>query len=237
MKNKILSLLSYAFFASLIIFFILNSSATPQPWVGTVKLVCIGVCLFVGLVYLGVFIYCAIDNKKIDKMLDKDDYDNLIAYANKQLSSKVQIFPERKTYYQYLLVLCYMAKQDDENIEIAFSNFTGNDMFPISYYWKACQEFAQGKTENIEAYYNSFINNNSIRQKAFKLINIIHLFEAVHLYTIGNIKEAKEKLETLDTSGISMPYTLQTIDIIKNAIVEEVQEDVIDIIEENKNEE
>ena len=62
------------------------------------------------------------------------------------------------------------------------------------------------------------------------------MFEAVHLYTIGNIKEAKEKLETLDTSGISMPYTLQTIDIIKNAIVEEVQEDVIDIIEENKNE-
>ena len=131
-----------------------------------------------------------------------------------------------------------MAKQDDENIEIAFSNFTGNDMFPISYYWKACQEFAQGRTENIESYYSSFINNASIRQKAFKLINIIHLFEAVHLYTIGNIKEAKEKIENLNTSDISMPYTLQTIEIIKNTIVkEEIQEDVIDIIEENKNEE
>lgn len=238
MKNKILSLLSYAFFASLIVFFILNSSSTPQPWVGTVKLVCIGVCIFVGLVYLGVFIYCAIDNKKIDKMLDKDEYDNLISYANNKLNSKIQLFPERKTYYQYLLVLCYMAKQDDENIEIAFSNFTGNDMFPISYYWKACQEFAQGRRENIEFYYNSFINNNSIRQKALKLINIIHLFEAVHLYNIGNIKEAKEKIANLNISDISMPYTLKTIDIINNTVIEEeIPNDVIDVIEENKNEE
>ena len=238
MKNKVLNILSYAFFASLIIFFILNSSSSPQPWVKPVKLFCIGICIFVALVYLGVFVYCAIDNKKIDKMLDKDDYDNLIDYANNKLKSKIQIFPERKTYYQYILVLSYMAKQDDENIEIAFSNFTGNDMFPISYYWKACQEFAQGRTENIESYYSSFINNASIRQKAFKLINIIHLFETVHLYTIGNIKEAKEKIENLNTSDISMPYTLQTIEIIKNTIVkEEIQEDVIDIIEENKNEE
>ena len=238
MKNKVLNILSYAFFASLIIFFILNSSSSPQPWVKPVKLVCIGICIFVALVYLGVFVYCAIDNKKIDKMLDKDDYDNLIDYANNKLKSKIQIFPERKTYYQYILVLSYMAKQDDENIEIAFSNFTGNDMFPISYYWKACQEFAQGRTENIESYYSSFINNASIRQKAFKLINIIHLFEAVHLYTIGNIKEAKDKIENLNTSDISMPYTLQTIEIIKNTIVkEEILEDVIDIIEENKNEE
>ena len=238
MKNNLLKYLAYGFFASVIVYFLLGTSKNAQEWVDIVKLVCIGVCVFVALVYLGVFIYCAIDNKKIDKMLDKDDYDNLIIYSNNKLNVKFNLFPERKSYYQYLLVLCYMAKQDDENIEISYSNFTGNDVFPISYYWKACQEFAQGRRENIGFYYNSFINNNSIRQKAFKLINIIHLFEAVHLYTNGNIKEAKEKIANLNTSDISMPYTLKTIDIINNTVIEEeIPNDVIDVIEENKNEE
>lgn len=222
MKNKVLNIFAYAFFAALIVFFLLNSSSNPQVWVKDVKLVCIIVCVFVGLVYLAVFIYCAIDNKKVDKMLNEDDYDNIIAYTKEQLNKKIQLFPERKTYYQYLQVLSYMAKQDDENIELSYSQFDGHSVFPISYYWKACQEFAKGNKDNIEHYYQEFINNPSIRQKAFKLQSIIIIFEAVYLFTLGNIKQAQEKLETANTNDISMPYTLKTIEIINSEKLEEI---------------
>ena len=52
------------------------------------------------------------------------------------------------------------------------------------------------------------------------------------------LEEHKEKIANLNTSDISMPYTLKTIDIINNTVIEEeIPNDVIDVIEENKNEE
>lgn len=232
MKNPVLKFLAYTFFTCLIVAFIMRSNGT-QEWAAIINYVCTSICFIIGFIYLFILIYCVIENKKIDKYLKTNNYDQLISYCQKRISKKGFILNDRKSYYKYLTLLSYLSLNEKDNIEKYFEEFTEMDLFPITYYWKASYLMSIEKYDEIETLYNKFVSSNDMRRKAFQLQHIFGLFNAFKLYSLNQIIEAKEALDNVDTSRISMPSSLKAIDIIKNTPVDVEEEKIIDIIEED----
>ena len=242
--NKFTKYLGYFIILCIVLLVVFNSVDNTQAWVPIAKNICWVGILLSASIYIIIMIYCIIDNKKIDKYLVADDYDNLIAYANKKASKNSIILPERKNYYHYLLALCYFAKDDHEQIakylELLSDNF---DTYPMLYYWKACYDFANNENENLVSYFNSFANSPLINKRRFRYQHLIDLLYVFVVFAEGKVSEAKERLEKADTERVTMPATKRAIDIVNNAEVEatieqiEASEEAIDVIEEEKEDE
>ena len=228
MKNPFLKFLTYIFVICLILAFIIGTNGT-QPWTQIVNKICVGICFFIGFIYLLILIYCVIENKIIDKCLKTNNYDQLLKYCKKKIEKKSFILNDRKSYYKYLTLLSYFSLNEKDNIENCFKEFDEMDSFPITYYWKASYLISINQYDEVEALYNKFVSSNDMRRKAYQLQHIFNLFNSFRLFALGQIKEAKEALENVDTSKISMPSSLKAIDMIKNAVINEEIVEVIDI--------
>ena len=109
MTGKFTKYLAYVFFIGIILIFVLNGADASQTWVPIVRTVAFVLAITCGIIYVAIIVYCIIENKKIDKLIDTDKYEELIAYSNKKLSKKALILENRKAYYHYLLLLSYLA--------------------------------------------------------------------------------------------------------------------------------
>ena len=222
MGGKFTKYLAYVFFIGLILFFVLNSAVETQKWVPIVRLIALYTSIACGLIYVLIITYCIFENRKIDKMLNTDDYDNLIEYANKKVNKKALILENRTNYYNYLLLLCYLAKDEKEKIDEYFSKTEGQDfMFPMISYWKVCYNFANGSYDNLKENFDKFRYSKDVSRAPYKYSNLVDLLNSFVLYSEGKVKEAKEIINTFDTKNISMPATLKAINIIKETVVEE----------------
>lgn len=226
-NGKFSKYLAYVFFICLILFFILNGADKSQTWVPIVRNIALYLAIGCGLIYVAIIVYCIIENKKIDNLLNNDKYDELITYATKKANKKGFILENRNQYYNYLLLLSYLAKDDEENSNIYFEKLKGQEfMFPMVSYWKVSYKFSIGEYEEIEDCYNTFRNSKEVAKAPYKYSNLTDLLYSFVLYSKGNIKEAKERLSKLDTTRISMPATIKSIKIIQEAeVVEEVVEE------------
>lgn len=234
MGNKFGKILGYTFIISLVLFFVFNGAdTTVNPWAVYAKLVCLILGITTALIYIGILIYCTIDNKKIQKMLDADEFDALIAYSEKKASKKSFLIPNRQSYYEYLQLLSYLAK-DELTKANEFFAIVEKDMFmyPMTYYWKAILDFTNNDTSKLEENYNNFKGSPDIIKGRGRYDHLTSLLYSLVLFNKGEIIKAKEELEKQDTSNISMPITLRAIKMIKEAKVEEE----IKVIEEEAKE-
>lgn len=222
MTGKFTKYLAYTFFIGIILTFVLNGADESQTWVPIVKTIAFSLSLFCGTVYVGIIVYCIIENKKIDKLLDLDKYDEVIAYSNKKLRKKALILENRKSYYQYLLLLSYLAQDDDDRIDEGFKALEGQEfIYPIISYWKACYNFSKGNYEGLENSCNTFKNSKEVFKAPQKYTNLLDLLKSFIHFSKGEVKQAKEIIETLDTHNISMPCSVKSINIIKDSIIVE----------------
>ena len=231
MKNSIFKILGYTFFACLIVNIMLKMSGT-QPWIPIVTSICTAICVLVGLIYVWILVYCVRENKMIDKYLNSDDYDGLIAYASKKEKRPFFLLAERKHYYSYLIMLARLGLNDIDGIEQSFSTFEKYEDFPISLYWKASYEISINKLDNIEEYYNKFINSGDIRKKAYELRNIVYLFEAYKHYANNDLDKVSDSINQIDIDRISIPCSKKSISILKEAIANNKKETVEEEIKE-----
>ena len=220
MNSKGLKVLAYIFFTAAIIWFVLIFNKVNDLWANIVKSICLGILLLIVLIFILLLIFCIHDNKKIDKMLDVNDYDCLIEYCKKMKNKKWFLLYDRKFYYEYLILLGYVGKDDDKNIVESYKNFTKMDYFPMTYYWKACYDFSKGNLENIDNYYQNFIQHPDVYKKANHFKNIILIFESLDLYVKQDYQKAKETLKKVDITQINMPSTLKSISMINEEITE-----------------
>ena len=225
MKNSIFKILGYTFLVCLIVNFILK--AGTQPWVPIVTTICTIICIIVALIYVWILVYCVIENKKIDKCLDSDNYEALIAYASKKEKRPFFLLSERKHYYSYLIMLARLGLNDLDGIKESFDTFEKYEDFPISLYWRASYEISINKLDNIEEYYNKFINSRDIRKKAYQLKNIVYLFEAYKHYANNDLDKVSDTISQIDEERISIPCSKKSISILKEAIANyQVKEEV-----------
>lgn len=220
MRSKLLKSLVYIFFGCIILFFVLTISPADLPWVDIAKYICIGVAALVVLFYVYLFIYCAIDNKNVEKLSDQDRYKELVSYINKRIKQKLYVAPERINFYNYYLLLSYLHLQNDEMIDIYFNKSIDEETFPVIIYWKASYELSKGKKENIFQYYESFKSSSIINKNLSRYQNILNTFESMVLYADNKIDEAKVTLKKVDESKISIPSTIKVINTIKESVNE-----------------
>ena len=216
MTGKFTKYLAYVFFIGIILIFVLNGADESQTWVPIVRTIAFALAITCGLIYVAIMIYCIIENKKIDKLIDNDKYDELIAYAKKKANKKALILDNRKAYYNYLLLLSYLAKDEEDVVVETFNALEGQEfMFPVISYWKVCFNFSKGNYESLEEDYTKFKNSKEVARAPYKYGNLLDLLNSFILYSKGNIKEAKEIINKLDTHNISMPCTIRGINLIK----------------------
>ncbi len=220
MNGKGLKIFAYLFFIATIVWAVLTFNHINDQWAVILKYCCLGIVGFIILLFVYLLIFCIIDNKRIDKMLDSNQYDQLIDYSIKRKDKKRFLLFDRKYYYEYLLILCYVGKDDDENIVKSYQVFSKMDEFPMTYYWKACYEFSRGNIENIDEYYQSFIRLIGTSRKMKDYGNIVQIFYSLDLYALKEYQKAKENLKKVDVSKISMPSTLKSISIINEELTE-----------------
>lgn len=227
MTGKATKILSYTFFISLIVLFVLNSQTSTQEWVGVAKSICAILSISTGLVYLVILLYCVIDNKRIDSYLNNDNYKGLIKYCYKKSLKKYIFIPNRVTYYKYLLLLSYLGLDNKEKINEYFPLLKGHEIsFPMVSYWRACYNFSNGNLENIKEDIVIFTSSNDVVKKPYKFKALLSILSVLDLFVDGKFKEAKSKLESIDTSTIVMPATLKSIDIIKNFEIPEISNEI-----------
>ena len=217
MNNSIFKLLGYTFFGCIVLNFILKSQGT-QEWVSIVTTITTCICVAIALVYVWILLYCVKENKMIDNYLNNDEYEKLIAYASKKEQRPFFLLSERKGYYKYLILLSNLGLNDIDGIEKSFETFERYDSFPISLYWKASYEISKGQLENVEDYYNRFINSPDIRKKAYQLRNIVYLFEAFKHYSKNDLDKVEESVSQINTDSISIPCSIKSINILKETL-------------------
>jgi hypothetical protein len=208
-----------------------------QSWIPIVTTICTSICVLVGLIYVWILVYCVRENKMIDKYLNSDDYEGLITYASKKEKRPFFLLAERKHYYSYLIMLARLGLNDIDGIEQSFETFEKYEDFPISLYWKASYEISINKLDNIEEYYNKFINSGDIRKKAYELRNIVYLFEAYKHYANNDLDKVNESINQIDVDRISIPCSKKSISILKEAIANNKKETVEEEVKEIENNE
>ncbi len=217
MQSKGLKIVGYTFFISIIVLFVLRSQGGEQNWLKIVTYVCLGLMALCMLIILGLFIFCMIDNKNVDKLLKTDDYDGLISYCSKKANKKWIFLSDRRSYYEYLLLLAYIGKDDENKFVEYFNKFDDvlASMFPLIFYWKASYEFSINKYDNIKAYSQSFKDNLKVKKSITKYQSLFEILDCYNLYIDGNVTEAKELLNKIDMSSISMAITKRALAYIK----------------------
>ena len=217
MQSKGLKIVGYTFFISIIVLFVLRSQGGEQNWLKIVTYVCLGLMALCMLIILGLFIFCMIDNKNVDKLLKTDDYDGLISYCSKKANKKWIFLSDRRSYYEYLLLLAYIGKDDENKFVEYFNKFDDAlaSMFPLVFYWKASYEFSINKYDNIKAYSQSFKDNLKVKKSITKYQSLFEILDCYNLYIDGNVTEAKEILNKIDMSSISMAITKRALAYIK----------------------
>ena len=215
--SKGLKIVGYTFFISIIVLFVLRSQGGEQNWLKIVTYVCLGLMALCMLIILGLFIFCMIDNKNVDKLLKTDDYDGLISYCSKKANKKWIFLSDRRSYYEYLLLLAYIGKDDENKFVEYFNKFDDvlASMFPLIFYWKASYEFSINKYDNIKAYSQSFKDNLKVKKSITKYQSLFEILDCYNLYIDGNVTEAKELLNKIDMSSISMAITKRALAYIK----------------------
>lgn len=222
MNGKLTKIMGYAFFISLILLVLLSSADPSQLWVNIARWISIIVMILAGILYSSIIIYCIIENKKIDKYLNQDDYDSLIAYSYKKANRRSLFLEGRVNYYNYLLLLSYLGKDDVDKAKEYFELTKGKEfMFPMISYWKTCFDFSNGNYEDLKKNRDSFVNHKDVFKAPYKYGLLIELLNIFVLFADGSVKEAKEKISKLDTSTITMPSTIRGINIIKDASLQE----------------
>lgn len=220
MEDKSTKILSYTFIISLILLFVLNSQDTTQQWAVIVKNVSLIVALITGFIYLLILLYCLFDNKKIDSLLNVDDYEGLIKYCDKKSKKKLLFIPNRVNYYKYLILLSHLGLDNKEKIDEYFELLKGQEFsFPMIAYWRSCYNFSNGNYETIKEDIVLFTNSNDVRKKPRKYKDLISVLSVLNLYVDGKVKESQDTLATIDTSTIVMPATKRCIEIINNTPV------------------
>lgn len=228
--SKRLKIFFYIFIVSFIGVLLFNAWRDDYDWAPIARLICLillGISLFV---YLFTFLFCFIENKKTGKMLDNNEYEKLLSIILKKESKKHLLMPERREYYKYLILNCYLSMSDIEKAREYF-NKLDSTQFGIVYYWRACFEFANGEYENIETLKNQFTGSFDYMKYTNRYANLALLLESLLSYSKGNVAKAKERLEKVNRDNISMPTTLKAIKIIEDAVVEEKAEE--ELSEEN----
>ncbi len=218
MQSKGLKVVGYTFFISIIVLFVLRSQGGEQNWLKIVTYICLGLMALCLLIILGLFIFCMIDNKNVDKLLKTDNYDGLISYCNKKANKKWIFLSDRKSYYEYLLLLAYIGKDDENKFVEYFNKFDDvlASMFPLIFYWKASYEFSINKYDNIKNYSQSFKDNLRVKKSITKYQSLFEILDCYNLYIDGKVTEAKELLNKIDMSSISMAITKRALAYIKD---------------------
>lgn len=217
MQSKGLKIVGYTFFISVIVLFVLKTQGSNQNWLKVVTYICLALMAICILIILGLFIFCMKDNKIVDKLLKTDDYDGLIAYCSKKANQKLLFLSDRKFYYNYLLLLAYIGKDDEAKFIEYFNMFDDvvATMFPLVFYWKASYEFSIHKYDNIKTYANNFKENLKVKKSISKYQSLFDILDCYNLYIDGKIDEAKELLNKIDMSSISMNITKRSLAYIK----------------------
>lgn len=215
MKSKVLKYSAYFFGVCLLTYFILTQVTNPPHFVDTLQIICLILAFLVILLYLFIFIFCYIDNKKIAKMLDLDQYDEILKYCNIMLKKKIIFLGERKAYYTYLLILSYVGKDDYNNFIILFEKFKYKDEYSMIYYWRACFEFSKLNFTEVDMYIKKFYETFNKKNK-LRYLDIFNVLQAINLYLENKKEEAIELINKVDTQKISMPSTHRCISFIKN---------------------
>ena len=217
MQSKGLKIVGYTFFISVVVLFVLKTQGGNQNWLKVVTYICLGLIALCMLVILGLFIFCMHDNKIVDKLLKTDDYDGLISYCGKKVNQRLLFLADRKLYYNYLLLLAYIGKDDENKFVEYFNKFDDvvASMFPLVFYWKASYEFSINKYDNIKNYSQSFKDNLKVKKSITKYQSLFEILDCYNLYIDGNVTEAKELLNKIDMSSISMAITKRALTYIK----------------------
>lgn len=217
MQSKGLKIVGYTFFISIIVLFVLRSQGKEQNWLKIVTYVCLGLMALCMLIILGLFIFCMIDNKNVDKLLKTDDYNGLISYCTKKANKKWIFLSDRRSYYEYLLLLAYIGKDDENKFVEYFNKFDDvlASLFPLIFYWKASYEFSINKYDNIKAYSQNFKDNLRVKKSITKYQSLFEILDCYNSYIDGKIAEAKDLLNKIDMSSISMPITKRALTYIK----------------------
>ena len=215
MKGTSLKVLLYIFFIGLIGGVVVNAFAEKDNLtLNIIKFSLFGIALLVVIIYIVLTLICIVDNKKIAKMLNNDEYKNIIEHATKMRKRKTIFLGERKKYYDYLLLLSYLATDQTDKFDEYFEKVDDYFTYPVALYWKAVYNFSIGNLERTEADYDSFVNFGEIQRNHAKYINLIKIFEALHLYKQEKYEDSKKMLDTIDTEHIAMPVTKRALDII-----------------------
>lgn len=216
MKLAGIKALIYVFICSLLAAIIINSATDKEDTVwNIIKLCCFGIAGLVILIYLYMIVYLAIDNKQLAKLLNADDYPNIIKYASKKASKKTLLFAARKEYYNYLLLLSYLALDDTEQIEKYFGLVSDYYNYPVTLYWKSVYNFSKGDTLGLEANYDSFVRSQDVQKRHASFVNLIKILEVLMLYKNEKYEEAKKMLESVDIEHIAMPMTRRALAIVQ----------------------
>lgn len=217
MTIKSLKALLYVFIISLLAGIIISSATEKEDIVFyIIKWCCFGIALLVVLIYIYMMVYLSIDNKKFAKLLDNDVYDEIIKRASRKVKQKTILFADRKPYYNYLLLLCYLAKDETDKFDKYFDLVTDYFNYPVALYWKSVYHFSIGQMEGLEANYDSFVRSSEVQKRHAMFVNLIKIFEVMKLYKNEKYEEAVKMLESVDTEHISMPITLRAIQIIQD---------------------
>ena len=220
MKSKLLKTLVYIFFVCIIVFFVLSINTSTLTWVHIAKYVCLILAALILIFYIYLFVFFAIDNKKIEQFSFNDDYENLVIYINKKLKQKLYFVPERKHFYNYYLLLSYLHLKDEEMIETYFNKEIDLDVFPIVSYWKASYELSKNNKENILTYYEEFKISSLINKNINRYQNIFNTFECMVLYVKEDYETLKEKIKIVDESKITIPSTIKVLDMINKCVAD-----------------
>lgn len=216
MMKKIKGFL-YTFIISIVGIILMSSIFKNKIWAKPLLIVFITIAGLIAIMYMIILLYVNIDNKKIEKLLNTDDYHKLIKYCSKHKFIN-SLMEERKTYYDYLLLLSYFALNDVGKINEYNEKFVDKvDLYPMILYWNAGFEFCMEKYDKIKEYADKFINSFEVSVNKEKYDNLISILQIYILFIDDNIKEAKEKLNEINMENITMPSTLKALDIIKNS--------------------
>ena len=226
MKSRLMQILTYVFMIAILLVIVTLNIKTESVFVNILRYVSFGIVFLVGSIVIYIAIYCIIDNKKVGKLLDTDNYDELLIHCNKKIKRKSILLKDRKNYYLYLRILCYLELDDDKNIQEAYNVFDASDNYPATLYWRACYDFQKGRYDYIKEYYDYF--NSTPQSKKPVYDNQYKVFEMLIAYIDNDIDKLKQKYEEVDKTKISIPASLRMLDIIKAKIDENTPIDVID---------
>ena len=181
----------------------------------------LGAFLVIGVIYtIVLFVILRKENLRMYRYIDEEKYDEAIEQANIKLNKKV-LFSERKDFYNFIITLAYVSKNDKENAYLHIEKIKDKEAFPVVYYWQVITEFAEGKHENIKEYTDKFLHSNGYYKKPNSYSTLVIMLNAINGYLDNDEEKFKNFFGLIDEKKYSMPSAKKSIQILKEHINKE----------------